>query len=411
MDELPPGSHDDIGSPFRSFVIAMLVLTGVVITLRLWSRSLGRKADAHTVGLWWDDWASLLSAMVLIAQLIMSLILIDLGVGRHMWMMSREDQALFLKVFFAIYFVYDLALALSKASALLFLHRALPAPSVPQWFRVAILVLHGANLAWFVGIVLGTIFQCSPVAKNWSPSLSGHCSPISALFLGSALPSVFIDLGILLVPMPVLWRLQINRAKKIALTIIFGLGYCVVIVSMGRLITVLSAGNTVNSDITYEGIASFYWFTAETPISLLSVCLPAMLALGRHLTAAYLEPLASKVSSLVTSSSSGSGTLTSSKTGVFVRIHGSGARPAHDPNSGGESDESPDPNEDAVYNGTELQSRDTVGSEHHMMSFPGAAGSGGRSNESLTSSHKAGYPARVRPGPGDAQYGNYSTLV
>ena len=41
-----------------------------------------------------------------------------------------------------------------------------------------------------------------------------------------------------------------------------------------------------------------YWFTVDPTITLVSICLPAMLPLGRYLVASYISPLASKVSSI-----------------------------------------------------------------------------------------------------------------
>lgn len=49
------------------------------------------------------------------------------------------------------------------------------------------------------------------------------------------------------------------------------------------------------------GVESFYWGVSEAPITLFSICFPAMLTLGRRLQTAYFSPLASRISSVLES--------------------------------------------------------------------------------------------------------------
>ncbi|RYP11615.1 hypothetical protein DL765_007663 [Monosporascus sp. GIB2] len=267
----PPGSgNDDRGPGLQAFVTVMVIVTVVAITLRFWSRSIPHTNGRSKRRFWWDDWVALAAVPAILTQCALS---------------------------FAIYLVYDLGLYLTKTSALLFYSRIFPSYTNDTWFKITMPIVHALNTAWFIGIVLGTFLMCKPVAKNWNPTIPGTCGSTLGLFIGSAVPSVVIDLVILLMPLPKVWHLQTNATKKIGLTVVFALGYSVVVVSLGRLVTVLTSGNALDVDITYEGIPSIYWVTAEPPVTLLSICLPAMLPLGRHVAAAYFSPLASKISS------------------------------------------------------------------------------------------------------------------
>lgn len=90
-----------------------------------------------------------------------------------------------------------------------------------------------------------------------------------------------------------------------------------IIASLGRLITVLTSmhaldsGNECKSNSKFtRSSSSFanlridlavplaYWTTAEPVVSILGVCLPAMLPLGRYLASNHLNPLASKISAI-----------------------------------------------------------------------------------------------------------------
>ncbi|KAK1145273.1 hypothetical protein N8T08_004426 [Aspergillus melleus] len=57
----------------------------------------------------------------------------------------------------------------------------------------------------------------------------------------------------------------------------------VVIVSLGRLITLLKAGAALEADLTWTTIEYICWVQCEGPISLMSVCLPNILELVRRL--------------------------------------------------------------------------------------------------------------------------------
>lgn len=73
------------------------------------------------------------------------------------------------------------------------------------------------NLAWLIGISLGTGLNSAP--------RKDECGMMSRLHIGGAIPSVFIDLFILILPMPRVVGLRMGTARKIGLVITFALGY------------------------------------------------------------------------------------------------------------------------------------------------------------------------------------------
>ena len=83
------------------------------------------------------------------------------------------------------------------------------------------------NIAWLIGFYVAILVQCDPIAKNWNIFLPGRCSSVDALWLGVAVPSMAIDVMILLLPLPLTWNLSLSRGKKFALTIVFLLGFIV----------------------------------------------------------------------------------------------------------------------------------------------------------------------------------------
>ncbi len=155
----------------------------------------------------------------------MCFVMLDFGLGYHVPFVQESDIFTFLRLLWASYFLYDIALFLTKASALLFFSRLFPKHTNAPWFNWAIYVTHALNAAWLIAIIFGTIFMCDPVEKNWNPFVPGTCGPTNALWIGSAVPSVVIDLIILVLPLPKIWGLQMSRARKAGLTLVFILGY------------------------------------------------------------------------------------------------------------------------------------------------------------------------------------------
>jgi len=63
------------------------------------------------------------------------------------------------------------------------------------------------------------------MAYNWDRTIHGTCGDTTALYLSTGIVNLIIDVGIVSLPMPMLWGLQMKFAKKLALSLIFGLGF------------------------------------------------------------------------------------------------------------------------------------------------------------------------------------------
>lgn len=127
-----------------------------------------------------------------------------------------------LAVLLADGFLYSTAITFVKLSALLFYNRVF---RNVVWFRWTLWATATLVLAWWLAFVLVAIFTCIPVEKQWDTKVPGHCVSPASTYIGTATPNVLIDLIILLLPMPVLWRLQSSGRRKLALTAVFTLGY------------------------------------------------------------------------------------------------------------------------------------------------------------------------------------------
>jgi hypothetical protein len=81
------------------------------------------------------------------------------------------------------------------------------------------------------------IFQ---VQKSWKPLIPGYCIPNANSVYALGAVSIFFDVVILLLPIPMVVNLQINRRKKVGLTGVFCLGVFTTFCSIMRLVQVKS---------------------------------------------------------------------------------------------------------------------------------------------------------------------------
>ena len=81
---------------------------------------------------------------------------------------------------------------------------------------------------------LASTFQCTPIDKAWNV-VPGSCINVNALFFANAALDIFQDAVIYVLPMRMLYHLQIPGRQKIALMGVFAVGGFVVITGMIRL--------------------------------------------------------------------------------------------------------------------------------------------------------------------------------
>jgi len=79
-----------------------------------------------------------------------------------------------------------------------------------------------------------------------------------------------------------LWQLQMKKSRKALIIGVFLCGYCVIVISLGRLITVITTETALNEDLTYAGVKTIYWLGAEAPMTILSISLPSIFFLVRR---------------------------------------------------------------------------------------------------------------------------------
>ncbi|KAJ4992001.1 hypothetical protein SVAN01_02596 [Stagonosporopsis vannaccii] len=191
------------------------------------------------------------------------------GMGKHAATLSLDDNVKVSKAFWASLIVYYLSLGLTKSSILLQYHRVFPTPK----FRLSCWCVFAVVVCYTVWTVFGSIFACVPVRAFWTKE-SAHCIDQFAMWFTNAAINIVTDFVIILLPMPVIRRLQLGKRQKSALIGIFAVGGFVCIVSILRLQSLVAISNS--KDQSYDNPAAATWSSVETNVGIICSCLPLL---------------------------------------------------------------------------------------------------------------------------------------
>lgn len=118
-------------------------------------------------------------------------------------------------------FVYGLLIPTEKTSILLLYLRLF---NIHHWFRYTTYAMIAYIWAWGVSESIVAVAQCKPVAYQWNKQLDGTCIDQLAYFRWVSVPNVIHDLAMLILPVPVVWQLQIPGRQRLALLALFLFG-------------------------------------------------------------------------------------------------------------------------------------------------------------------------------------------
>ena len=126
------------------------------------------------------------------------------------------------QAFFASTVIFPVSAAALKLSVLFFYQRIFP----DRRFRNISIIIGLVVIVWFISFIFLQFFTCIPLAFFWDKSIpNGKCINSNYVaYFGTSPLDILTNIAILVLPIPHLWNLQMRRAKKIAITVIFVLG-------------------------------------------------------------------------------------------------------------------------------------------------------------------------------------------
>lgn len=148
------------------------------------------------------------------------------------------------------------------------------------------------------------MFSCTPVQSYWDSAIPGHCINYDlALHILSG-SNVVTDALILILPMPLVWRMNTSFTRKVQISGVFLLGSVVTLVSIIRAYYTGRTSLDLKTDGTFVGSYLDLWATAETGIGILSACLPVLRPVLNKVLYGHVESAITRARSVPRSASS-----------------------------------------------------------------------------------------------------------
>lgn len=123
---------------------------------------------------------------------------------------------------FAVPSLWAAAVTLIRSSVILLYIRIFPM----RRFRLICYTVLVFNTAFFIAAVLSYCLFCVPIRCQWDVAVQcTSCGNTILYSLLNAVLNLLLDINVVLLPMPILWGLQISLGRKATLCGMFGLGF------------------------------------------------------------------------------------------------------------------------------------------------------------------------------------------
>jgi len=276
VEPYPGYLQESRGSIIVGVTAALTVLATLFVIGRVYSRMI-------SVGkVFIDDW-------IMILSIILGWVYVGMGAAAVSWGGGKHQEALTMPDFFMIIKLTTISFAPGLSSfmfpkfAVVILLAKLLNPS-----RLHLRIMWAISITYFLMIVamLALNFgQCTPAAAAWG-EVPGKCmdrAPVVHYAMAVTVASILFDLYLAIYPTIVLWNLNVNVKKKIALCASLGFGYCAAAVTIYKCTTFPPLLTNNGLDYSY-GLGDVYlWTNIEANFVIIGACIPLMLPLAKKI--------------------------------------------------------------------------------------------------------------------------------
>ncbi|CAK1360710.1 hypothetical protein CB0940_03827 [Cercospora beticola] len=269
VSDIPIGTY--IGAALATTAFFMRMLSKVTFPCER-----GARIDND---LWWDDAVITFAWILMIPISVLSGYLAKLGMGRDVWTIHPDNITQLLKVYYFDEMMYVVALPVIKISMLLTYLRIFQS----KRFRWLVFGALGLNIAYLITFLLITMIQCRPLSLawlRWTKEYPGTCNNINAQSWAAAALNIVLDVIVVGLPIPMLWRMDLNIRKKLLVMLMFGVGFFVTIVSILRLRLLVRFGDSEN--LTHDYKQAGFWTIVELHTAIVCACMPGIRNLLRR---------------------------------------------------------------------------------------------------------------------------------
>ncbi|KFY32704.1 hypothetical protein V495_08825 [Pseudogymnoascus sp. VKM F-4514 (FW-929)] len=260
---VPNGPDTKNGYTFLYLNIPLVFISAVIIAFRVWWRCIRNGGGALNKS---DICVVICLIFNVIQVACISSAIVNWGFGHHAPYLTAEQRYNSLLLFFVFQCFVKNTVAITKLSFLFLYLDIFP----QRKFRIICWALIVHISAGIIALSFTTIFQCTPVKYSWDKTVPGSCINIKAFWYGQSGWNTLMDVIVLILPIPVIVKLQMNRRAKLGLLAVFLLGAFI-----ERLIS-LNFNATFAKDFTWATGTSVIWTQVESTVGVICACAPTL---------------------------------------------------------------------------------------------------------------------------------------
>ncbi|KAL8888282.1 MAG: hypothetical protein Q9215_004262 [Flavoplaca cf. flavocitrina] len=186
----------------------------------------------------------------------------------------------FIQLMYAVELTYTVLITTTKFSILLFYRRVFMNQASSQRFRIVWYAITIWTFLWGISTFFAAAFQCSPASFYWTKytrKTQGTCIDLTLLLLVTASTNIVTDVALLILPMPLVWKLNIERPQKFAVSGIFLLGGLIIAsVCIASIIRAPYLNQVVTVDPQWTSVNASIWSVIEPGVGIICASLPSM---------------------------------------------------------------------------------------------------------------------------------------
>ncbi|KAF2464145.1 uncharacterized protein BDR25DRAFT_153586, partial [Lindgomyces ingoldianus] len=195
-----------------------------------------------------------------------------LGIGKHLEAIKDTFHYVpFWKTLYSYNQIYVMTGPVNKIAMLLMYRRIFDLPFFRRVVTLGIIVC----IMWWTAMSISGIFTCIPVQAYWFQDIPGKkCMNLLKYDIGYAVVNITLDVFILMLPVNQVWRLQLTKPQKIALSLVFLLGAFACVTAIVRLLVAIIHVN--DPDFTWVYLDALIWTAIEPLVAVICTCLPML---------------------------------------------------------------------------------------------------------------------------------------
>ncbi|ORY08687.1 hypothetical protein BCR34DRAFT_488389 [Clohesyomyces aquaticus] len=259
-----------------SILGATLTVTGLALLTTI-ARMYVRVSMIRNVG--WDDYTMIFAMCLCIAGQGVVIPEVYYGAGKHIEYIALTDLPKSSRLNFISQPIYLIAICVVKISIGFFLLRI----AIHAFYRRVIIGIMAFIAFYTTGCFLTVMLQCTNLAVQWDPTAKGVCwSPktLHALSYTNVALNIATDLLLaVIIPIPMLWNVQMNMRQKASVMAILSLGLFATAACLVKISYLPNYGKT--GDWLWDSRNITIWTIVECNVGIISGNLPTMKPLFR----------------------------------------------------------------------------------------------------------------------------------